>query len=106
MPDTITWPGASGTRYTYWIYPIGATFKDEPGNYIFAKESSPGCWVPLYIGETESLSERFANHGKLPCVRRLHGTHVHAHTSPLNSKTRREEESDLLAKWDPPCNKE
>ncbi len=104
--ETIMWPGASGKEYKYWIYPIGTSFKDTPGNYIFAKETAPGRWTPVYIGETDSLKDRLSNHEKMPCVQRHGGTHVHAHTSSADAKTRRAEESDLLAKWDPPCNKE
>ncbi len=106
MADTIMWPGVSGKKYRYRIYPIGTSFKDEPGNYIFARETSPGRWTPIYIGETESLRDRLANHEKLPCVERHGGTHVHVHTSSLSAQLRRAEESDLLARWDPPCNKE
>ena len=104
--QTIMWPGASGKEYKYWIYRIGTTFKDTPGNYIFAKESSPGRWTPIYIGETESLRDRLSNHDKMPCVKRHGGTHIHAHTTSGGQDVRRAEESDLLAKWDPPCNKE
>jgi len=104
--ETIMWPGASGKEYKYWINPIETTFKDIPGNYIFAKESSPGRWTPIYIGETGSLRDRLSNHDKMPCVKRHGGTHIHAHTSSGGKDARREEESDLLAKWDPPCNKE
>ena len=104
--QTIMWPGASGTKYKYWIHSINTSFKDMPGNYIFAKETSPSKWSPIYIGETDSLEKRFSNHEKMPCVKRHGGTHVHAHTSSSGEQARRAEESDLLAKWDPPCNKE
>ena len=103
---TIMWVGASGKKYEYWIYPIGTSFKDSPGNYIFAKETAPDRWTPVYIGETDSLKDRLSNHEKMPCVKRYGGTHVHAHTGSADEKTRRAEESDLPAKWDPPCNKE
>jgi len=103
---TIMWPGASGTKYKYWIHPINASFKDSPGNYIFAKETSPDRWTPIYIGETDSLKDRLSNHEKMPCVKRYGGTHIHAHISTADEKVRRAEESDLLAKWDPPCNKQ
>ena len=104
--QTIMWPGASGKQYKYWIYPMNTSFKDLPGNYIFAKETSPGKWTPIYIGETGSLKDRLSNHEKMPCVKRYGGTHVHTHASSEDEETRRAEESDLLAKWDPPCNKE
>ena len=103
---TIMWPGASGKEYRYWIYPIGTTFEDTPGNYLFAKESSPGRWTPIYIGETESLSDRLSNHDKMPCINRHGGTHIHTHTTFGSQDVRRAEESDLLANWNPPCNKE
>jgi hypothetical protein len=65
---TIIWPGASGERYVYWISPIDSSFADEPANYIFAKETSPGRWTPIYIGETENLCERLSNHENLGMV--------------------------------------
>jgi hypothetical protein len=103
---TIIWVGASGKQYEYWISPISMPFVDEPGNYIFVRETSPNNWIPVYIGETESLKNRLADHEKLLCVLRNGGTHIHAHTSSGNEQARKEEEADLLAKWDPPCNKE
>ena len=103
---TIMWAGASDKQYKYWITGMDVSFKDQPGNYIFAKETSPDRWIPLYIGETESLKDRLPNHEKLPCVRRYGGTHVHSHTNPSDESVRRAEESDLIEKWDPPCNKE
>ncbi|NQV36493.1 MAG: hypothetical protein HQ509_00630 [Candidatus Marinimicrobia bacterium] len=102
----LMWPGVSGKEYKYWIASIDSLYKDEPGNYIFAKETSPGQWTPIYIGETESLLDRLSNHDKLPCVKRHGGTHIHTHTTTGGQAVRRVEESDLLAKWDPPCNKE
>lgn len=106
MTDTpeIYWPGESGAKYRYLIYPIGSSFKAEPGNYIFAKETKPNTWSPIYIGETENLEERLDNHNELPCIRRNGGTHVHVHLSSSNSQERRNEESDLIKKWNPPCN--
>ncbi len=103
---TMMWPGKSGTEYKYWIHGMETSFKDEAGNYIFAKETSPGNWTPVYVGETESLKDRLSNHDKLPCVKRHGGTHIHAHTKPGGQSVRRDEEADLIERWDPPCNKE
>ena len=100
---TISWEGQSGIKYPYFIYPIGATFKEEAGNYIFALETRPNYWKPIYIGQTENLNERFDNHHKMPCIKRNGATHIHAH---LNSRQsiRLSEESDLIAKFSPVCN--
>jgi hypothetical protein len=104
--QTVTWAGASGKQYEYWISSIGTTFVDEPGNYIFVIEASPNQWIPLYIGETESLRNRLSDHEKLACVRRYGGTNIHAHTTSGGEQARKAEEADLLARWDPPCNRE
>ena len=100
---TIRWQGASGNSYRYWIYPIGHSLKTEGGNYIFARETESGRYTPIYIGETGDLSDRFDNHHKAECIGNEGATHIHAR---LNSKhqDRLDEEADLVAKWQPPCN--
>jgi len=91
----------------YIIYPMDTLFKDEPGNYIFAKKTSLlGGWTPVYIGETDDLAKRLPKHDKLPCVKRNGGTHIHVHFTSGGTQVRRAEEADLLANFDPPCNKE
>ena len=102
--QTIMWKGASGTEYKYWIHPLPPNFKPEAGNYIFAEETKPGTYKPIYIGETGDLSERFDDHHALPCIEREGATHIHAHTTPGRDQIRRAEESDLIANCDPPCN--
>ena len=101
---TIDWAGQSGRQYRYYIYPIGTTFKAVPGNYIFTRETSPGRHRPIYIGETEDLSERFENHHKMPCIRREGATHIHVHQTDGGAAVRRQEEGDLIGKWNPSCN--
>lgn len=104
VTDEIDWEGQSGKKYRYWIYPIGQSFKSVPGNYIFAKETSPNTWRPIYIGQTSDLSERFDNHHAMPCVRQNGGTHIHVHQNGAGEQARRAEEADLIAHWKPDCN--
>ena len=101
---TCKWMGKSGDGYKYYIYPIGTKLEEVPGNYIFAKESSPRKWSPVYIGQTSDLDERFDNHHKMPCINRNGATHIHAHRSSSDEKERRKEETDLIANYSPPCN--
>jgi hypothetical protein len=101
---TILWLGKSGKEYKYWISPLDVSFKDSPGNYIFAKESSPGYWSPVYIGQTNSLKDRLADHEKESCAKQNGATHIHSHTSSSEENERRAEETDLIIKWVPPCN--
>jgi len=103
MPETCVWTGASGKKYEYKIHTIDADWNDVPGNYIFAKETSQRNWEAVYIGETESFKDRLPNHNELPCIRRNGGTHIHAHVNQ-DSQARLDEESDLLANIQTPCN--
>ena len=100
---TIIWTGKSGKEYRYLIYEIGTDFRAVAGNYIFSKEDTPKSWVPIYIGQTDNLNERFDNHHKMPCIRRNGGTHIHVHTNERESD-RLAEEKDLIAKGATPCN--
>lgn len=100
---TILWEGRSGKQYRYWIYPIGTTFSAVGGNYIFSKETRPGYWTPIYIGQTADLSVRFDNHHKMPCIKSHGATHIHVHRNDLE-RDRLAEEADLLAKWGTTCN--
>lgn len=102
-PD-IKWEGKSGSTYGYWIYPLGKDFNDQPGNYIYAKQTEPGRWRPLYIGQTSSLKDRLADHEKEACATRNGATHIHAHVNSGGEAARRTEESDLIEKWSPVCN--
>jgi len=104
MADQVKWQGESGKQYDYWVYPISTTFKDEPGNYIYAKRNAAGSWQPVYIGQTSSLSQRLATHEKEESVIRRGGaTHILAHLS-ANSLARRIEEADLIKRYRPPFN--
>ena len=100
---TINWPGQSGKQYKYTIFPIDTSFKDVPGNYIFAKETSPDKYVPIYIGQTSSFADRFVDHHKEDCARRNGATHIHAHQNS-DQASRLAEERDLIARWNPVCN--
>ena len=105
MADAIDWEGKSGTKYRYWIYPIGTTFDETTANYIYAKETSPKNWRLIYIGETGDLSDRTLDgHHKEECINDNGATHIHVHKSSDDEKVRRDEESDLIDKWNPVCN--
>ena len=99
--ETWLWITDSET-YKYEVYPIGTELTAVPGNYIFAKQIDIG-WEPLYVGETGDLYNRLPNHEKLPCVNANGGTHVHVRFNS-NEQSRRDEESDLIALYNPTCN--
>jgi hypothetical protein len=104
-PVTIEWKGKSGRAYRYHIFPRSTTHKAIGGNYIFAKETRPGYFVPIYIGETGDLSSRFLNHHQNECIDKNGATHLHTHPNP-GPQDRRDEETDLRRQWNTPCNEQ
>ena len=104
--STVEWTGKSGRKYTYWVYPLPVNFTSVPGNYIFAKRNERGQWVPVYIGETGDLSERFENHHAMHCIRKNNATHLLVHKSSSERSKRLNEETDLLQNYSPSCNKQ
>lgn len=104
---TIKWPGASGKEYTYYIHERGTEFNpNQPANYVYAKETKPGYWTPVYIGETGDLHDRHSAHEKKPCIDANGATHIHVHLSSSDESVHRAEETDLRAKWPTPCNQQ
>lgn len=104
--STVTWTGKSGRTYDFTLYPIGTTFKAVAAVYIFTKETSNRRWAPIYIGETSDLSQRFDNHHAMPCIKRNGATHICVYTEGMSDLRRRKAvEADLLANYDPPCNR-
>ena len=101
---TITFKGKSGEGYKYWIYDLSDTHAAVPANYIFVKETKPNSFRPIYIGETEDISDRFDNHHKMPCIKRNGASHLCAHKSSADKKVRCAEEADLVANYSPICN--
>jgi hypothetical protein len=98
------WVGQSGTEYPYQIYPLDAQFQALPGNYIYAKRSEGGTWVPLYIAQTRSLNQRLEGHVSAEDARAHGATHVHVHFSSAGQAARCSEEHDLVNQWRPECN--
>ena len=88
MANTLDVLGASDRVYQYTIYPIGTTFKQNPGNYIFSKPSEPTKEVLIYVGQTGDLSERFDNHHKMECIKENGATNICVHTSSDNEETK------------------
>ncbi len=100
ITETVELPGRLG-RYAYWAYPINTTFKDEPGNYAYAKRKATGEWTVVYIGQTPSLSQRLASFEAEQAAIRFGATHILAHIN-ADEHARRIEETDLINTLVPP----
>ena len=100
----IYWKDKAGTTHRFWIYPRGTKFNEPcPGIYIYARETSPHKWVPIYIGQTENVNVRLANHGQRECVDQNSATHIHV-SIITDEKSRLATEKDLIEQWKPVCN--
>ena len=104
--QVITWSGQSGKGYKYWIYPINASLKDKPGNFIFVKRTRFGFWLPCYIGETENLKTCLRGLEKEVRLKRYGATHIHSHLNFDGEEVRSLEEKDLIEMWKPMFNEE
>jgi hypothetical protein len=98
------WVGESGTLYPYEIHPLDAQFQAVPANYIYAKQSEDGTWVPVYIAQTRALKQRLEGHVNVEDARRQGATHIHVHFSTTGQASRCSEEHDLVNHWHPVCN--
>ena len=100
---TCKWLGQSGKTYAFYIFPIGTVFEPVGGNYVFCTRNAAGKWVPQYIGQTDNLKDRLADHDKEACAKRNGATHIHAHRNATKAD-RLAEEKDLIQNYDPSCN--
>lgn len=101
MPQqpTCDWIGAGGTRYTYHIYELPATFDpNQNGNYIYAKRNIQNKWVPIYIGQGDLSDRSGPNHHQADCIKRKGATHFHCHLN-TDEEDRISEENDLLSRY-------
>lgn len=102
--ETVSAKGASGTNYTFYVYPWGTDLKPIGGVYmVLRKPSSNGNYDILYVGQTSDLSERFDNHHKKPCFDRNRKTHISARAESSEQR-RLVIESDLLRNYNTTCN--
>jgi hypothetical protein len=104
MADTIDWLGQSGKSYRYWFLDMNQAIKDEAGNYMFVQQLPNGRWLPVYIGQADSLRNRLPGHERLADAQRAGATQVMSHTTPGGELARLEEERDLIQYWNPSLN--
>ena len=75
-----------------------------PGNYVFAKQQANGTFTAIYIGETEDLGTRLADHERRPCAIKNGATHILVRANNGGEQARLREEAELIAHCKPVCN--
>ena len=101
---TCTWTGVSGRRYTYTRYSADTRWIAVSANYICV-HAVANQYFARYIGETGNLQERMPHHEKWPCCERNGVNEIHINMDAKSPEERRRQEADLVAQYDPQCNK-
>jgi len=99
--------GASGKAYRFKIYALGTRFRKLSGVYLITTRVNDANGahrhVPLYVGQTEDLSQPFAQHHKADVFAR-HGANCICLLSDKSEESRSAKEQDLIAAYHPVCN--
>jgi hypothetical protein len=103
---TIDLKGASGTSWTFNVYPRETTFRAVGAVYVqsvrTAKAGGGGSHQFIYVGQTGDLSNRPLDHHKKGCFDR-HGANALLIYAEDNERTRLAIERDLIEAHKP-CN--
>lgn len=98
MADTVTW-----LTYEFHSYAPNSPWNDVAGVYIFCGVNAQNQWVPLYVGQAESIRDRFSSHEKWnPAVLRG-ASRVHVRVIP-QAAARDVVERALIKAYQPPLN--
>ena len=105
---TVTFTGASGSKYEFNAYAFGTTFKENYGAVYFVTnrhKNDDGGYThkSIYVGQTQDLSTRFDDHHKQNCFDQKNANCLCIH-GEQNEDNRLHIESDLIDNYNPPCN--
>lgn len=103
---TVTFTGASGSKYEFDAYPISTEFNSGGAIYFITKRTvsnGKASHTRIYVGQTKDISERFDDHHKQDCFDK-HGANCICVHGDSNESSRLKKESDLIENYDPPCN--
>jgi hypothetical protein len=98
MSEQVEWTGGSGRTYTFVVVPWPAPldFGVVDGNYICARQTKNGEWIPVYIGEGDLAAPCVESHPSFEQLVELDVTHFHCHIND-DPASRRREAHDLLS---------
>ena len=108
MATTLTLTGESGSAYAFNVHSKGVVFKDNIACVYYIskrteKADGTGSHTNIYVGQTDNLKERLANHHRKDCFDRHGYTSVSVHQDG-NERSRIDKELDLIGALNPPCN--
>jgi hypothetical protein len=99
MADRCVWTGASGRKYTFYVYARHPRIiKGQMGGYIYAKIDQDNTWQPIYIGQGDIGVRCTQSHHQIECIDSKGATHVHLKIT-ADECIRKSQERDLLAAY-------
>lgn len=111
----LTLDGASGKQYIFDLFSfddfseLKDVFRATPAIYVFTRRSPTVDGFThdlIYLGETQDLSRRFANHHKEQCIVAHHANCIGLYGVALGNEGLQQIEADILATYDFPCNEQ
>jgi hypothetical protein len=99
--------GASGKAYRFKVYALGTKFRKLSGVFVVASRSNRADGshqhVPLFVGQTEDLSQPFEKHRKADDLAQ-NGANCICLLADDSETSRQAKEQDLVAGLHPTCN--
>lgn len=102
--------GASGNRYDFHVFPLDIPIPsiNIGGVYIFTRRSvdfqDRVTFHPLYIGQTNSFTQRLTQNHEVWTVAREDGFNTLCVSVDVNESSRKSSERDLINNYNPPYN--
>ena len=104
---SLTFQGISGNAYEFVAYPWDADFETISAVYVITKfVVQPGespYYTPIYVGQTDNLSNHFDSHPKTECIAR-YGANCVCILPIEDNQYRSQVESQIKANYKLVCN--
>lgn len=101
--DVIHVTGISKKQYTFEVYQKHLSWNSVAGVYLILRKNQNGNYLPIYVGETENLGERFQDHHKMACFEKNGWTNL-GFLHEKNEHNRLAIEQDILKNFNWICN--
>jgi hypothetical protein len=96
--ETSLWIGASGAKYTYYVYERHPDITKRMGIFIYSKKNHQDLWVPVFIGGGDLSVRANADPGLIARINARGATHVLLRVNSVEAD-RNGEIADLLKRY-------